>query len=159
MGRGRNRPDHLDPRTYWFADQKSGMSDTAATSAQYQPGVCNIGTEERRRRRRVGHLGTGAGLLVLVLVAATNLPAYYALASSVFFIAGASGYLQDRFRFCAYYGREGEYNLGGLETGPSQVTDTDAREKDRKRARQIMAYSLFAGLGAGIVGTLLVYII
>lgn len=125
----------------------------------YQPGVCNIGTEERTRRRRSGHLGMAAALFVVAAIALLALPWYYALSSTVFFVAGALGYLQDRFRFCAYYGRDGKYNLGGLDSEPSVVTDQDAREADRRRSRRIMGYSLVAGLALGIVGSLLVYLV
>lgn len=125
----------------------------------YQPGVCNIGTEERRRRRRSGHLGMAAALFVVAAIALLSLPWYYALTSIVFFIAGAMGYLQDRFRFCAYYGRDGKYNLGGLDSGPTVVTDQDAREADRRRSHRIMAYSLVAGLALGIIGSLFVYLV
>lgn len=130
------------------------MGESAGTTDSYQPGVCNIGTEERRRRRRVGHLGTAAGLFVLVAIGGLGLPAYYGLASTVFFIAGAIGYLQDRFRFCAHYGRQGEFNLGGLDAEPEQVDDETARKKDRRRARQISIYGIVVGIGAGVVGWL-----
>ena len=126
---------------------------------EYQPGVCNIGTEERERRRRAGHLGTAAGLLLIAAVALLDLPPYYALASSVFFIAGATGYLQDRFHFCAYYGNRGEYNLGPVEDGPAVVTEEDAKAADKRRARQIMVYSLVTGIGAAVVGTGLLYVV
>lgn len=126
---------------------------------EYQPGVCNIGTEERQRRRRAGHLGTAVGLLLIAAVALLDLPPYYALASSVFFGLGASGYLQDRFRFCAYYGNRGEYNLGSLADGPEVVTDEDAKSADRRRARKIMLYSTAIGIGVAVLGTGMLYII
>lgn len=128
-------------------------------TAEYQPGVCNIGTPERQRRRRVGHLSTAGGLFVVAAIAALSLPSYYALASTPFFVGGAMGYLQDRLRFCAYYGRRGEYNLGGLENDPGSVPDTEAQERDRKRSRQIMLYSLGLGIGAAVLATLLVALV
>lgn len=128
-------------------------------TAEYQPGVCNIGTPERQRRRRVGHLSTAGGLFVVAAIAALSLPAYYALASTPFFIGGAMGYLQDRMRFCAYYGRRGEYNLGGLDGDPSTVSDVDAKERDRKRSRQIMLYALGIGLVAAALSTLVVALV
>lgn len=128
-------------------------------AGEYQPGVCNIGTEERERRRRAGHLGTAAGLFVVIAVALLSLPPYLALASSVFFISGATGYLQDRMRFCAYYGNRGEYNLGGLGDDPGVVTDEEARRADKRKARQIMVYSLVIGIGAGVAGTAVLYVL
>lgn len=128
------------------------MSQGTGSGETYQPGVCNIGPEERRRRRRSGHLGTGAGILLLVAIAVLRLPDYYGLASTVMFGAGAVGYLQDRFQFCAEYGRRGAFNLGGLDNEPQQVTDEAARKKDRRRAYQIFAYSAVIGVILGVAG-------
>lgn len=130
------------------------MSQGAGSPETYQPGVCNIGPEERRRRRRSGHLGIGSAILFLVAIAVLQLPDYYALASTVMFSAGAVGYLQDRFQFCAEYGRRGAFNLGGLDTEPQQVTDAAARKKDRRRAYQIFAYSAVIGVILGVAGWL-----
>ncbi len=135
------------------------MADASVEPDGYQPGVCNIGDPERRRRRRVGHLGVLAGVGLLVAVAILDQPAYYGLASTPFFIGGAVGYLQDRMRFCAYYGRAGEYNLGTLEESPETVTDETAREKDRRRSRQIYRNSLLSGLAAAVGGTLVLALI
>ena len=135
------------------------MAETSADSGEYQPGVCNIGTAERQRRRRTGHLGSLAGVALLLAVGGLGLPPYYGLASTVFFIAGAVGYLQDRYQFCAYYGQRGEYNLGGLDQSPETVTDEAARRRDRQRSREIYAYSLVAGLGVGLLGTGILYLL
>lgn len=128
------------------------MSQGTGSGDMYQPGVCNIGAEERRRRRRSGHFGTGAAILFLVAIAVLRLPDYYGLASTIMFSGGAVGYLQDRLRFCAEYGRRGAFNLGGLDNDPRRVTDEAARKKDRRRAYQIFAYSAVIGVSLGVAG-------
>lgn len=135
------------------------MADASADLDGYQPGVCNIGGPERKRRRRAGHLGVAAGLALLLAVALLDLPPYFGLASTPFFIGGAIGYIQDRLRFCAHYGRAGEYNLGSLDESPEPVTDETARRTDRRRSRQIFLYSLVSGLAAAIGGTLFLYVL
>lgn len=134
------------------------MADASAEPDGYQPGVCNIGGPERKRRRRAGHLGVATGFGLLLAVALLDQPYYYGLASTPFFIGGAVGYIQDRLRFCAYYGRAGEYNLAGLDESPESVTDETARERDRGRSTQIYLYSLLSGLGMAIVGTAVLYV-
>lgn len=135
------------------------MADASAESGAYRPGVCNIGGPERKRRRRAGHLGVAAGLGLLLAVALLDQPPYYGLASTPFFIGSAVGYIQDRLRFCAYYGRAGEYNLGSLDQSPETVSEETARKKDRRRSRQIYLYSLLSGLVVAIVGTLFLYVV
>jgi len=74
-------------------------------------------------------------------------------------VPGATGYFQDRFRFCAYYGNRGEYNLGSLDADPGVVSDEDARRADKRRSQQIMLYSLVVGIGASVVGAGIVYLV
>ncbi|HSK93076.1 MAG TPA: hypothetical protein VLA76_03355, partial [Candidatus Angelobacter sp.] len=70
----------------------------------YQPGACNIGPAEVRRRRMAGHAGmlVSAGLLAgLVLLGAPPMARLLILAPAA---VSASGSLQAHMRFCANYG-------------------------------------------------------
>lgn len=120
----------------------------------YQPGVCNIGPAEIRRRQQAGVIGVigtvalGAALLFIdapnwsrMLVA---LPAMLAFA----------GFIQARTKFCAGFGLAGLRNFG--ERGDeARVEDRAALAADRRKAIQIFGASALLGLAIGIIFTLL----
>jgi hypothetical protein len=118
--------------------------------AAYQPGVCNIGPDEIRRRRRSGHIGLISAVgLFGVLVAVGAPPVARAIVGLPAVIA-ASGYLQAHLRFCAGYGQVGVFNFGTVgET--DQVIDDGARAKDQAKARQIGLTSFAVGIAVAIV--------
>ncbi len=120
----------------------------------YRPGVCNIGPGEIARRRRVGHVGLVASLLLLAILVLTGLPAWTRLLIAIPAILSASGYLQARLRFCAAFGWRGVFNFetpGHMEA----IIDPEARARDLTRARQIGFASLVIGLAAGLIAMLL----
>ena len=118
--------------------------------AAYQPGVCNIGPDEIRRRRRSGHIGAISAIgLFAVLVAVGAPPITRALVGLPAVIA-ASGYLQAQLRFCAGFGQVGVFNFGTVgET--EHVVDDEARAKDKAKARQIGLMSFAVGIAIAIV--------
>ena len=118
--------------------------------AAYQPGVCNIGPDEIRRRRRSGHIGAISAIgLFAVLVAVGAPPITRALVGLPAVIA-ASGYLQAHLRFCAGFGQVGVFNFGTVgET--EHVVDDEARAKDKAKARQIGLMSFAVGIAVAIV--------
>ncbi|MFB6094914.1 MAG: hypothetical protein ABEJ71_00480 [Halodesulfurarchaeum sp.] len=109
---------------------------------QYRPGACNIGRDERRKRRQMGVVGFGLALVVVVTMVAVSLPPAFGLVAGVFYFMGATGLLQARYGFCVYYGVAGEFNLGSLDRDPRTVTDASARARDRWRAIQLVTYAL-----------------
>jgi hypothetical protein len=113
--------------------------------AAYQPGVCNIGPEEIARRRRAGHVGlVAAVVLFAVLVAIGAPPIARALVGLPAAIA-ASGYFQAWFKFCAGFASRGIFNFGAVgET--HAVIDDAARARDRAKGRQIALLSLAVGV-------------
>jgi hypothetical protein len=121
--------------------------------AEYQPGVCNIGEAEQRRRYALGALAALATLALVVGVVSFQLPTWYLLASVVPLLGVAEGFFQARFEFCAGFALAGVYDVsrGGGER--HEVTDESDRRADRSRARQIHLYSV----GAALAGTVLVY--
>ena len=114
------------------------------TSAVYEPGRCNIGPAEIRRRQQVGHIGLAATILGFILLVVINANPLWRLL--VFFPAAvsASGYLQAIFHFCAGFGSRGVYNFGPLGR-QEQVTDREALNRDRAMSNRI-------GLGAAAIG-------
>lgn len=125
-----------------------------AIDARYQPGVCNIGPEEISRRRRSGHVGAAATVVVLVALVAIGAPPLARAIVGVPAALAASGYLQAWLKFCAGFGSRGVFNFGPL--GPVEaVADPEAQARDRARAREIGLASLAVGVVVGVVAVLL----
>ena len=120
----------------------------------YRPGVCNIGPAEITRRRRVGHAGIIAPILVWLVFALARSPSGARLFAALPAAVAASGYLQAWLRFCAGFGSRGIFNFGPL--GETQaVEDAGARARDRRKANQIGLASLLVGIAVGVVAALL----
>ena len=118
----------------------------AEQARSYQPGRCNIGPAEIAARRRAGHLGMGAALvLATVLLVLDADPAWRLL---LFFpIAGAAiGYLQAAFRFCAGFGLRGVFNFGSDVGRTTNVTDAADRAVDRRRSLALVAAAVAISL-------------
>jgi hypothetical protein len=120
----------------------------------YQPGACNIGPAEIARRRRAGHLGLAAALVLLGVLGGFRAPRWTRLSVALPAAIAASGYLQASLRFCAGFGSRGVFNFGTLGQ-TSRVEDAAARARDRIRAHQIGIASLALGGLVGLVATVL----
>ncbi|CDK39283.1 hypothetical protein [Halorubrum sp. AJ67] len=117
---------------------------------EYQPGVCNIGPTQQRRRLL---LGVGSLALAAVYVAAVVALAWpqWSLALSVFPLYGAAmGWLQYRERFCIGFAGIGVFDVG---EGTSEIRNEEALAADRKKAVTLNAKAV----GIGVVGTVAVY--
>jgi hypothetical protein len=115
----------------------------------YQPGVCNIGPAEIRRRRQIGYVGLAGAVALGAFLLAVDAPALPRLALALPVGVGLSGLLQARLRFCAGFGMAGLQNMGVLGQ-QSRVQDERARAADRRTALRIHAVSMVGGLTAGI---------
>lgn len=128
----------------------TGERIQTVVGSDYQPGVCNIGPAEIRRRRRVGHIGfaTTLGLLALLLV--IDAPPLTRLLIALPAAVSASGYLQAALKFCAGFAQVGVFNFG--DAGDQiAVVDEAARAADRRRARQISLTSFAIGAAVALV--------
>ena len=117
---------------------------------EYQPGVCNIGPAQQRRRLL---LGIASLLLAVGTVAAIFVMEWprWTLILSLFPLYGAAmGYFQYRERFCVGFAGIGVFDVDG-ET--QQVQDEAALEADRRRAVRLNTKSL----AVGAVGSLVIY--
>jgi hypothetical protein len=124
------------------------------SSDEYQPGVCNIGPDEIRRRRLSGHVGAAMTAGVLSVMLAADAPRGMRLLAALPAAIAASGYLQARARFCAGYGQLGVFNFGPAGN-TTEVADAAARQADRRKARKISVRSGLIGLGVGAAALLL----
>ena len=127
-----------------------------ATSGQtsYQPGVCNIGPAEIAARRRSGHVGVIATLVLFAVLVAIGAPAIARLLLAIPAAIAASGYLQARAKFCAGFGSRGVFNFGSLGT-TQRVDDAEARALDRRRSVQLGVSAFAIGLAVAIVAVLI----
>ncbi len=123
------------------------MSDTGRPPA-YQPGVCNIGPAEIRRRRQGGWASLAAGVILLAALWLTGVPRPWRL--TVFLPAGAAaaGFLQAAFHFCAAYGLRGVYNVLRPARETETVEQQAFRRLDRRKALGILALSAITALAA-----------
>ncbi|MBO4247261.1 hypothetical protein IL252_05430 [Halomicrobium sp. IBSBa] len=120
--------------------------------AGYQPGVCNIGRDERRKRRVAGIAGFLGAAAYVAAVLWFGLPERYLLGSFAFLFGGFVGVFQDYFRFCVAFGALARYDLSGSADDAGSVTDAEAVARDRKRAVQILAAAaVSAAVVTGIV--------
>ncbi|MFI5258704.1 MAG: hypothetical protein ACHQ01_03720 [Candidatus Limnocylindrales bacterium] len=133
----------------------TGSRDAATINGEgYQPGVCNIGPEEITRRRRVGHAGLIASVLVFAVLLAVQAPHWTRLVLVVTAGGAASGYLQAWLHFCAGFGSKGVFNFGPVGA-VEEVHNPAARSRDRRRSLEIGLASLAIGLAVGIGAALL----
>jgi hypothetical protein len=123
-------------------------------SPDYRPGVCNIGPAEIARRRRSGHIGLIAAVILLAVLVVIDAPPLARLLVAAPAIIAASGYLQAWLKFCAGFGSVGVFNFDDVGTTRSVVDDA-ARRADRRRATQIGLASFAIGLALGVVAVLL----
>ncbi len=113
---------------------------------EYVPGVCNIGSAEITRRKRLGWIGVGAtGILGSVLVF-SHVPALWRLSLFVPAFIAATGFLQGFMHFCAGFGRRGVFNFGAQVGKTEEVEQAEYRRKDRQKALQIFAYSVLIAI-------------
>ena len=132
--------------------QPVGAAAPAATT--YQPGICNIGPAEIAARRRSGHVGVVATIVLFAILVAIGAPPIARLLLALPAAVAASGYLQARAKFCAGFGSRGVFNFGSLGT-TQHVDDAAARSLDRRRAIRISLASFAIGLAVAVVAVLL----
>ena len=122
--------------------------------SEYQPGVCNIGPAEIARRRRSGHIGLIAAVVLFAVLVAIGAPPLLRLLLVIPVAVSASGYLQAYLKFCAGFGAAGIYNFGEVGT-TDKVADAAAKALDRARSMRIGLASFAIGAVVAIIAVLL----
>ena len=117
---------------------------------KYIPGVCNIGPEEINKRKQAGWIGLIATVVIGALFIWFDIPSIWRL--TLFFPAmmSATGFLQAYMHFCAYFGFASLFNFGNVGKTDS-VQQAEFRVQDRKRAWQIVLYSILIGTAVAII--------
>jgi len=119
----------------------------------YVPGVCNIGPAEIKKRKQAGWIGLIATIVLWVAFIWFDVP--FAWRLLLFFPAmmSATGFLQAYMHFCAYFGFASLFNFGDVGKTDS-VSQAEFRAKDRRRAWQIIIYSVLIGVIAAFLAYL-----
>ena len=117
-----------------------------SSKATYVPGTCNIGPDEIKMRMTAGWFGIVATVVVGAIL--FDLPVSPWTRLVLFFPAtiGALGFLQGAFHFCVAFGMEGLFNVTNPAGKTESVSQKEFRAADKKKAIQIIAYSVLIGI-------------
>ena len=121
--------------------------------AKYIPGVCNIGPQERKLRKRFGWIGTGLFLILAAYFHGESFPKWADLLLFFPALAGSIGLLQYYQHFCVNLGLRGLFNVDKEAFQTDRVEQAEFRKMDRARAWKI----ILVGLALSLAGTLLAY--
>ncbi len=112
---------------------------------KYSPGLCNIGSDERRKRFASAIFGVFFFVALLGFLVILNVPRPYYL--FLFFPAYLAiiGYVEYSLGFCAYFGSMGVYNFGSFGER-TRVNGATNRNKDALRASQVFLTALAVSL-------------
>lgn len=121
------------------------------TQDKYVPGVCNIGPAEIKKRKQAGWTGLIATILLWAAFLWFDVPAAWRLTLFIPAMMSATGFLQAYTHFCAYFGFASLFNFGDVGKTDS-VSQAEFRAKDRRKAWQIVIYSILIGLAVALVG-------
>jgi hypothetical protein len=124
-------------------------------TSTYTPGVCNIGPAERRKRLRLGWVGSAIAAVMLVAFVVLQVPDVLRAAVAIPVGLSANGFLQSAMHFCVGFSMRGLYNMGPSLGTEEDVMDAQMRLADRRKGLQIITYSMFIAAAAVIVAVLL----
>jgi len=114
--------------------------------AEYQPGVCNIGKNEIRRRYGLAVVAFVIAAIVSYAILSFNWPKWALFFSFILLMMGFEGFYQGYFKFCAGFASRGIYDFAGSGGSKGNVTDSKLHEEDMKKAMQIHIYSIVSGV-------------
>lgn len=105
---------------------------------EYQPGSCNIGGPEIRRRKISAIIGAIFSIAFYIFVLSIHAPK--GVRALIFFplVLATIGWYQSRRKFCLAYGLSGVFNIGNLGE-VSRVQDPAQRSADRAQALKMLA--------------------
>lgn len=123
--------------------------------SEYQPGECNIGEAEQRRRYALGLVASVATLVLITWVLTNDGPMWLLALSSIPLFGAAEGFFQGRSEFCTAFAMLGVYDVSDEGDDRREVSTEADRNADRRRAWRIHAYSA----SVAVVGTVLLYVV
>lgn len=114
---------------------------------EYQPGVCNIGPTQQRRRLLLGVVSLFAAAALVAAILVVGWPRWTLVLATFPLYGAAMGYFQYRERFCVGFAGMGVFDVGD---GTDRVDDPEALAVDRKRAVRLNLKSLAVGALAAV---------
>ena len=120
---------------------------------KYIPGVCNIGPAEIKKRKQAGWMGLVATIILWMAFIWFDVPSAWRLLLFFPAMMSATGFLQAYTHFCAYFGFASLFNFGDVGKTDS-VSQAEFRAKDRRRAWQIIIYSVLVGVAVAFLAYL-----
>ncbi|MDY6777216.1 MAG: hypothetical protein SVU32_00995 [Candidatus Nanohaloarchaea archaeon] len=114
--------------------------------AEYDPGVCNIGPAEQRKRYILGGSGFAAAVLFILY---GNLLPYQIVTHILLFtslLAGFEGIYQGYLGFCAGFALQRVYDVSQSGDGRHRVEDEEAHRQDMQKAWRIHGYSFASSM-------------
>ena len=129
-------------------------SPARSEAGEYRPGVCNIGPAEIARRRRTGHTGVIATIVLLAVLVVVHATTPLRLLAFFPAAVAAAGYLQSWLRFCAGFGWLGVLNFDEVGT-TERVGSSEDRARDRAMAFRIGLASAAIGVAVAIAAFVL----
>ncbi|MFC6826121.1 hypothetical protein [Halopelagius fulvigenes] len=123
--------------------------------SEYQPGECNIGEAEQRRRYALGGVASVATLVLITWVLATDGPMWVLVLCALPLFGAAEGFFQGQFEFCPRFASLGIYDVSEGGDDRREVSVEEDRRADRRQARRIHAYSAVTA----VVLTVLLYVV
>ncbi len=114
--------------------------------AKYQPGVCNIGKNEIRKRYALAAAGFAVSAIFVCLALLYGLPKWALFITFVPLVMGFEGFFQGYLRFCAGFAAAGIYDFAGSGGSRNKVADMESHREDLKKAMKIHAYSVFSSI-------------
>ncbi|TKX73146.1 hypothetical protein EXE46_14765 [Halorubrum sp. GN11_10-6_MGM] len=117
---------------------------------EYQPGVCNIGPTQQRRRLLLGVGSLAVAAAFVAAVVTLSWPRWALIAAVLPLYGAAMGALQYRERFCIGFAGMGVFDVGD---GANEIQNEAALAADRKKAVRLNAKAV----GIGVVATAVVY--
>ncbi|MGB9964384.1 hypothetical protein [Halobacterium hubeiense] len=115
----------------------------------YQPGACNIGPAERRKRYLTGVAGFAATALLVAAVATLHADRAWLLAAVAPLFVGFLGVLQARKRFCVGFAMAGVYDVSA-DGGDRESAPAAGQRADRKRAIVLSVQALAAATATAL---------
>jgi hypothetical protein len=123
--------------------------------AGYEPGACNIGKAEIRKRYALAVAGFLIAAAFAYAVAVSHMPRWALFFSAIPLILGFEGFYQGYLKFCAGFAAKGIYDFKGSGGERGKVKSKEEHWKDMKKAVMIHLYALISGA----IVTVLVYIL
>jgi hypothetical protein len=111
----------------------------------YLPGTCNLGKQEINRRFRIGYIGLGLMIALILSIEIFHLPSFIKIFLFIPAFYSVSGFIQAFNKFCYIYGLKGIASLTGRKKFQN-VTDETYAKADRKKAFTIITITTLSSI-------------